>query len=98
MSDGKFDTEGYRVCNPHECEFEDTLNNLQICLTEIRRDILKSRDRLNKISPDGSMPDDYDAAGVFVLESAFLRVCKSWEDKLSKDLENRMKGQAVLSV
>jgi hypothetical protein len=98
VSDGKFTEEGYRVFNPQECEFEDTLNNLQICLTEIRRDILRTEDRLNKISPDGSLPSDENAAGQYILWSAFLKVCQSWEDKLSKDLEERMKGQAVLPV
>jgi len=97
MSDGKFNTEGFRVCNPQECEFEDTLNNLQICLTEIRRDIIRSEDRLKKISPDGLLPEDYDAVGKFTLESAFLKVCKSWEDKLSKELEERTKGQGKIS-
>lgn len=96
MSDGKFDDEGnrLRILNPQECEFEDTLNNLQICLTEIRRDIIRSEARLKKINPDESD----EAYGKFLLESAFLKVCQSWEAKLSNDLEKKLKGQAVLPI
>lgn len=77
--------EGYRILNPDECEFDGSINDLQACLTETRRQRIQAELKLSEMK---TKPPNDEVA--YQIQVGFIRICQSWEDKLQEELDLRL--------